>query len=80
VTTPDETPVRTPVLELMVALVVGEQDHVPPAVASVNVPVEPMQTEDGPEIAPGVGLTVTAVTEYAAPTIYVNVATPAETP
>jgi hypothetical protein len=58
VVVPDATPVITPVLLPAVAMVVLLLTHVPPPSASLNVTVEPMQREEGPEIA-DVALTVT---------------------
>jgi len=60
VAVPAPTPVTTPVPEVpvTVATEVAELVHDPPAVASLRVMVEPMQTDDGPEIAAGAALTV----------------------
>jgi hypothetical protein len=46
-------------LEVIVATVVLLLPHVPPAVASLRVIIEPAHTDVGPVIAGGLGLTVT---------------------
>lgn len=57
-TNPEELP--------MVATEVLELDHKPPAGVELNVPVLPTHIDEGPEIAPGSGLTV-AVTDFKQP-------------
>ena len=54
---PDETPVITPP-ELTVATVELLVVQVPPVVALLNVIVEPVQTVEGPDIAPPLTVTV----------------------
>ena len=60
VAVPALTLVIVPVVPI-VATVVGLLLQVPPAVASLTVIVEPMQTDVPPLIAVGTGLTVTVV-------------------
>ena len=67
VTTPEATPVTTPVAELTVATEVLELDHVPPEVASVSVIEEPGHTVLLPAIAAGPGVTVTVFTTLPQP-------------
>lgn len=57
---PADTPVTTPVVELMVAAPPVPL-HVPPGDASVSVVVAPMHTTGDPEIGDGNGLTVTVL-------------------
>jgi hypothetical protein len=56
---PAVTPVTTPFAEPTVAIAMSLLLHVPDAVASVNVMVEPWHTVVAPVIAAGTGLTVT---------------------
>ena len=58
---PEETPVATPVVEIIVATVVVPLDQVPPEVRSVSAVVNPAQTERAPLIAAGNGFTVTTM-------------------
>ena len=46
---------------VIVAMVVVVVLHVPPGVGSLNVVVEPTQTDSPPSIGPGSGFTVTVV-------------------
>ena len=79
--TPDDTPVTTPVLKLIVAVAGEPEFHAPPGVALDNVIVVPEQTLDGPVIAAGTGLTVTsAVREHPVESVYVIVDVPAPMP
>ena len=55
---PDDTPVTTPVEELIVAILVLPLDHVPPP-ASLKVVVNPVQTVAVPVMDEGNGLTIT---------------------
>ena len=55
---PDDTPVTIPVVASTEAMVAALLLHVPPP-ASVKSVVEPTQTVDEPEIAGGIGFTVT---------------------
>jgi hypothetical protein len=57
---PTDTPVTSPE-ELIVATAGVELLHVPPAVTSLSVVVDPWQTEEVPAIAAGKGLTVTVL-------------------
>lgn len=59
VTVPADTPVNTPVVEAIDAVDVDEELQVPPPAELVSVIVEPTQTDVGPPILPGNGLTVT---------------------
>ena len=59
VAVPAETPVTAPEEEPTVAIPVEPEDHVPPEVASVKDIVDPTQTLVLPEIAEGVGFTLT---------------------
>ena len=61
---PAATPPTTPVLEPAVATDASLLLHVPPP-PSVNVIVDPVQTDEGPEIADGNGFTVTGVVAVA---------------
>ena len=63
VAVPAATPVTTPVLEFTVATAVFDDVHTPPAVALVNVVVEPAHTSVVPLIAAttGIALIVTVV-------------------
>jgi hypothetical protein len=86
VTLPAATPVTTPVLDI-VAFVSSLELHVPPAVALLNVVVEPAHTVVVPVIPAtvGLGLTVTVTVELlvqpaAFVTVYVTVVLPAATP
>ena len=51
----------------MVAIVVSDELHAPPAVASDNVPVAPVQMEEVPDIAAITGSGDTVITLYAVP-------------
>ena len=78
---PDDTPVTTPVAGSTVATAGVALLHVPPAVASPNVVVDPTHTERVPVIAAGNGLTVTvAVREHPVGKVYDITEVPAETP
>ena len=57
---PAATPVTTPEAETVAAAVL-EEDHVPPAVASVRVTVDPAQTEVGPPMTATVGSALTVI-------------------
>ncbi len=59
---PIVTPVRTPEASTL-AMEGLAVDHDPPLTGCVNVAVLPTHTADGPEMAAGVVLTVTCVTE-----------------
>ena len=61
VTTPNAMPITTPVESPAAAILVSLLVHVPPAVASVNVIVDPWQILDPPDIAAGTALMVTVV-------------------
>jgi hypothetical protein len=77
---PAETPVTTPVASIVATAGVALL-HVPPAVASVRVVVDPMQTVSVPPIAAGKGLTVTvAVTRQPVGNVYDITDVPAVTP
>ena len=56
---PAVKPLKIPVVELIVATDVFDDDHDPPETASVRVILDPTQTEDGPAIAEGKLVTVT---------------------
>lgn len=58
VVTPSATPVTIPVDAPTVAVVVLDEDQVPPAVASVSVVVPPIQTTGVPPIVAGNAFTV----------------------
>jgi hypothetical protein len=58
VAVPAATPPAVPVPDPIVATVVGLLVHVPPPVASVNVPVVPTQIDGGPTGIAGTGSTV----------------------
>ncbi len=61
---PGLPPVITPEDEFILAIVVLLLLHMPPVTASLNVITDPAeQTEEGPAIATGDGLTVTVVVE-----------------
>ena len=68
VVVPDVTPVTKPA-ELMVATDVLVEDQEPPAVASVNMVVAVVHTDDAPDMLPalGNGLTVITCVAYAEP-------------
>lgn len=73
---PDTIPVADPILAISGLVLV----QVPPP-ASVSTSVAPTQTVDDPEIAAGVGLTVTfAVAKQPAGSVYVMVAVPTDKP
>lgn len=55
---PADDPVTTPVVAPIAAMARGALDQVPPGVASVRVMVAPTQTESGPVMGAGLGLTV----------------------
>ena len=57
---PVAIPVTIPVAEPTVAMLLLLLLQVPPVVIDVNVPVDPTQILDGPEITAGKVLTVTA--------------------
>ena len=57
---PGPEPVNNPVEDTIEAIPPGDTLHVPPADASVSVTDEPEHTADGPPMANGSGLTVTA--------------------
>ena len=60
VTVPGDTPVTTPVAAPTVPIAVAVLVHVPPAVPSASVVVDPMHTPSDPVIFAGSGFTVTA--------------------
>ena len=78
VTTPADAPVTTPPATVATdgLLLV----HAPPGVASLNVIDEPTHTVPGPDIGPSGPLTVIGEVTVHEPTVYVIVATPADTP
>lgn len=79
--TPAATPVTTPVEEPTVAIDPLPLLHVPPAVASVRLDVEPAHASVVPEIPTGNGLTVIGVVVIQpVPIVYVIVALPVATP
>ena len=61
VVVPPDTPVITPVVELIKAMPDAALDQVPPDVTSVSVEELPWQSVRVPEIGDGAGLTVTTV-------------------
>src|ERR1043166_8504132 len=72
-TIPDTDPTAATVILLLL--------QVPPDVPSVSVTVEPAQTLPGPDIATGLGLTVTVIEVGQMPPVaYVMVTVPAATP
>jgi hypothetical protein len=77
---PDATPVTIPDDEPTVATVGVVLIHTPPASKSVKVAVAPMQTNVGPPIGAGMGLTVTIAVTLQLPIAYLIVAVPADTP
>ena len=83
VSTPAVTPVTTPPRTVAVVLLLL---HVPPGAKSVNVTDEPVQTVEGPVMAPssGNGFTVTAFVAFVMPhafvIVYLMVSTPADIP
>lgn len=80
-TMPGEIPVTTPESEPMVAIVTFPLVHVPPVGVLPSPILEPTQTDDGPVIAPGIGLTVTTIeAKHPDGIVYIIVTTPAETP
>lgn len=64
----------------MVATAVLSLSHVPPAEALVSVPVLPSHTASAPDMADGVGCTVTTVVVLQPPAVYTIVAFPAVSP
>ena len=58
---PPAIPVTTPVDMPTVATVVAVLLHVPPETLLVSEMVWPAQTDEGPEIVPGDGLTITTI-------------------
>ena len=56
---PTDTPVATPDVALIVAILVLLLDHMPPLVASVSVAVPPTVVEVAPPIVAGIAVTVT---------------------
>lgn len=79
---PAPTPVTTPVADPIVAIdAYPGALHVPPDTALVSVMVDPTQTDVGPAMAGGGGLTVkVAVDEPDEPALYVIVTVPAVSP
>ncbi len=61
VVTPAEFPVIMPDAELIEATVVELLDHMPPAVASIKVPVDPTHILADPVIGAGDGVTVRTI-------------------
>ena len=61
VTTPDVTPVTTPVEDPTVAILVLELDQWPPVTVSASVIEEPTHTVEDPVIVPGKGTIVTFI-------------------
>jgi hypothetical protein len=58
---PGLIPVTTPVVELIVAVTVLDDDHVPPGVMLESVVYAPVHMVAAPVIGPGVGLTVSDI-------------------
>src|SRR5437763_776971 len=78
---PASTPVTTPLDDPIVATAVVLLIHVPPAIASVKLVVDPVQTSSEPAIAAGNGFTVkTAVALQPVESVYAIVDVPASKP
>ncbi len=68
---PEPIPVKTPVADPIVAILVDPEYQVPPGVLLMRLTLLPAQTDTGPAIV-GAGLTVTVVIADMVPQVEVN--------